>query len=416
MQRVPAGRLPGCYVLLFSPLLSVGRMMIQALKRLPAIALALAVLLATCHTALAGSQSDDGWIDDDQINVRSQLDQAGNIKDEAAHKAAGSPVMLKGGVTYCVPSGTPIKLKLASVPSFGMRALQRDLDGNLIPAEVDEKISAKVTEDIYVDDEKVIPAGTIFYGKVSKIFPPKHVGRPGSLAISFGAFETPDGRKFAFRAEANNTRKSTTKSKLKGAGIIAAHMGGGAVVGALIAYQIFGLQETIAMHGYNIAGGAAAGALMGLGVALWRKGPRAVLEPGDDLNMDIDQDLLIPAATAPTVKAPLPKIPGLDIRILKTKLVKDGIDGNLLRINAQIDNNSNHRLQSIDLFVEDDNGERYPVVPDMHEEHSDMLFTVNPYSSRFVSCDFALEYPKLKRRLIWLDHDSRQVIIEEPLP
>jgi hypothetical protein len=297
-----------------------------------------------------------------------------------------------------------------------MHALQHDLDGNLIPAEVDQKISAKMTEDIYVDDEKVIPAGTIFYGRVSKIFPPKHVGRPGSLAISFGSFETPDGRKFEFRAEANNTRQSTLKSKAKGTGIILAHMGGGAVVGALIAYEIFGLQETIAMHGYNIAGGAAAGALMGLGVALWRHGPKAVLEPGDDLNMAIDKDLLIPAATAPTVKAPLPKIPGLDIKILKTKLVKDGIDGNLLRIKAQIDNNSTHRLQSIDLFVEDDNGERYPVVPDMHEEHSDMLFTVNPFSSKFVSCDFALEYPKLKRKLIWLDHDSRQVIIEEPLP
>src|SRR5262249_17270796 len=154
----------------------------------------------------------------------------------------------------------------------------------------------------------------------------------------FGSFQTPDGRKFSFHAEADNIRKSTAKSKLKGAGIITAHMAGGAVVGALIAYEIFGLQETIAMHGYNIAGGAAAGALMALGVALMRHGPKAVLEPGDDLNMEIDKDLLIPAATAPTVKAPPPSIPGFEIQVLKTKVIKDGIDGYLLQVKAQIEN------------------------------------------------------------------------------
>lgn len=60
-----------------------------------------------------------------------------------------------------------MKLKLATVPSNGMRLLDKDMDGNFLPAHVGDVISARTTEDIYVEDNKVIPMGTIFKGKVS---------------------------------------------------------------------------------------------------------------------------------------------------------------------------------------------------------------------------------------------------------
>ncbi len=329
-----------------------------------------------------------------------------------------SDKVLKGQVDYCVPSGTPLKLKLATVPTHAVRMMDRDMDGNLLPAKAGQEITAKVSEDLYIDENKVIPEGTIFHGKVSEIVPPKRLHRPGSLKLTFDSLRTPDGRTFAFRAQADNLKKSTVKTKAKGFGRIMAYAGGGGIVGALVAYQVFGLHYTIAMHGYNIAGGAAAGALLASGYAIMQKGDRAVLEPGDDLHLQIDSDLLMPAAEEPKPKAPLAVIPGFSMKIKKGKLIKDGLDGYILIVDATVNNEGNGRLSSIDLFLEDSNGNRQPITtePGDKGDDSQLLFTIDPHSSTDIHLAFQVEYPKLKRELVWLEHDSRKIAYRAALP
>ncbi len=329
---------------------------------------------------------------------------------------SGTP-LLKGQITYCIPRGTPLKLKLATVPMPAMKMDLRDEEGNLKPAQTGEEITAKITEDIYVDDNKVIPEGTIFYGRVSKIHAPRHVGREGHLEISFDKLATPDGRVFKFEAEANNFKESTNKSKLKGAGRLAAHTAGGAALGALIAYKaVGGWQNTVAMHGYNVAGGAAVGAVCGLAYALWKRGPNAVLEPGDEFNMSIDTDLLIPAATKPTVKPPPVSMPGFEVAVIKKKVMKDdmGMGLHKIRIDTVMVNHTNRKLSSIDLFLEDDLGNRFPVSPDEDEE-SEQLFYLNPITQQRIVCSFVVQFPKLKHKLVWLDHITHKVIFEQKL-
>jgi hypothetical protein len=181
------------------------------------------------------------------------------------------------------------------------------------------------------------------------------------------------------------------------------------------AYQLFGLEQTLALHGYNIAGGAAIGAVAATTYALLKRGPHAVLEPGDDLNMSIDSDMLLPAAVEPTVKAPPPSTPGLEIEILKSKLVKDGLDGHVLALDAAITNNTDYRLKSIDLFLEDDNGRRFPVCAGP-EDDCELIFDVNPHSIRRIHFNFQVDYPKLKRKLVWLEHRSQKELITMKLP
>ncbi|HEY9784519.1 MAG TPA: hypothetical protein V6D17_03885 [Candidatus Obscuribacterales bacterium] len=326
----------------------------------------------------------------------------------------GSRPLLKGGVTYCVPKGTPFKLKIATVPTMAMHMMNRDLEGNLLPAQLGQELTAKTAEDIYVDDHKVIPEGTVFHGKVSKIYPPRRLARPGWLEISFDDLVTPDGKKFAFRAEANNFKPSTAKSKLKGLGRIAAHTAGGAAVGAIMAYSLCGLDYTIAMKGYNIAGGAAAGALIATGYAIMQKGRRATLEPGDDLNMEFDTDLLMPAAVEPTVKKNR-NLPGLEITIRKCKTKKDNLEGYMKILDLTVDNASNKDLNSIDLYLEDANGNRHPVCAGLDEE-SQFNFHVAPDSVENMRVSFRVEFPKLKYNLIWLDHRARRVCFRQALP
>lgn len=335
----------------------------------------------------------------------------------AARPVKSTPI-LKGSAEYVVPQGTTIKLKMATVPTSGLHLLDRDLEGNLYPAQVGQEVTAKTSEDMYVDDNKVIPEGTVFHGKVSQIVAPRRLHRDGSLSIAFDNFTTPDGRKFAFKADANNFVASTNKSKMREAGRVAAHAAGGAIVGALVAYQLFGPKATVAMHGYNIAGGAAGGALLATGFALMDKGKKAVLEPGDNLNMQIDTDLLMPAAVEPSAKARSPYLEGLTIEIEKSKVIKDGLEGHIIRLDVIVNNESEKELKSIDLYMEDGNGNRSPMCNGTENdlESEEYLFTLKPHTRKKMRMNFPSEFPKLQRQLVWLDHKSRQVCFRQKLP
>ncbi|MBP9091545.1 hypothetical protein KBI23_10980 [bacterium] len=342
------------------------------------------------------------------------LPKAGETNDLLVKKGTTTP-LLKAEVTYCVPKGTGIKLKLSAVPTQGMHLLDRDMDGKLHPAHVGDIITASTSEDIYVEDNKVIPAGTVFKGRVSAVKDPRRVQRPGWLEISFTELALPNGKRFAFSAEANNFKKATLKGVAKGTGMVAANAAGGAIVGALAAYQIVGgMRGSAACHYYNIAGGAAAGALIAAGHAIMKRGERATLEPGDDLNLSIDTDLLLPALAEPTKKVANMNLDGLSIEVGKTKVIKDGLDGHFIRMDVTIDNNSDRKLSAIDLYLRDTNGNKYPVGMGPGDD-SEFLFTLEPYSSLQTKLFFATEYPKLKHELIWIDHRTRKVCFRQKL-
>lgn len=374
-------------------------------------------------TAVAAKSEVESSLDEQTSNSEQMEDEFSNAQDEKEKQRkpendenakAKPPVVLQGGITYRVATGTPIKLKLASVPSHPISLINRDIEGNLYPARLGQQITARTTEDIYVDKNKIIPEGSVLRGSVSKILPPRRVYRPGSLELSFDQLITPDGRKFAFRAEANNVKRSTIKTKAKGFGIIAAHAAGGAIVGAIVAYDLFGLQNTIAMHGYNIAGGAAAGALIATGYAVMRKGPKATLEPGDDLNMVIDTDLLMPAATEKEKPSKTDELPELRIKIEKSKIDNDGVGGHFVSIDATLINDGEADLSSIDLFLEDTNGSRHPVCSSP-EENSQFLFHLEPHSEKHVHLSFLTEYPKLKQQLVWVDYQSKSTLVKQKI-
>jgi len=352
--------------------------------------------------------------------------QEGTTRSSAPRRTAsattGSDIapgtVLRGSATYTVPKGTPFKLKLTQVPTNGLRLLDRDMDGNLLPAQLNDVICAKTSEDIYIDDKKVIPEGTVFKGKVSRIHDPRRFYRKGWLEISFDSLQTPDGRKFAFKVEADNFKNSTAKSKLKGTGRILSHAAGGAIVGTLVAYQLTGgMKGTAETKGMNLAVGAAAGALIAGGYAAWEKGPKAVLEPGDDLNMAIDSDLLMPAAVEPKAKAKSYTLEGLDITIGKIKSKKDNLAGGcyIKTLNVSIDNNTDRVLESIDCYLLDSEGNKHPLVAGLDED-TEFVFHIEPNSLKQLKLSFRVDFPNLKYTLVWLDHHSRRVCYKQPLP
>lgn len=369
-------------------------------------------LAALCATAFCASLLSVS------ISASASCAQESRRESSTAGGDIAPGTVLKGSATYTVPKGTPFKLKLTQVPTNGLRLLDRDLDGNLLPAQLNDEICAKVSEDIYIDDHKVIPEGTVFHGKVARIHDPRRFYRKGWLEVSFDSLKTPDGRRFAFKVDADNFKESTVKSKLKGGGRILSHAAGGAIVGTLVAYQFGGqMKGTVESKGMNLAIGAAAGALIAGGYAASEKGPRAVLEPGDDLNMAIDSDLLMPAAVEPKARVKTYALEGLDITINKVKTKKDNLAGGsyMKTLNVSIDNNTDQWLESIDCYLLDSEGNKHSLVAGL-EEDSEFIFHIEPNSLRQLKLSFRVDFPNMKYTLVWLDHRSRRVCYKQPLP
>jgi hypothetical protein len=181
-----------------------------------------------------------------------------------------------------------------------------------------------------------------------------------------------------------------------------------------VAYQVCGLHTTISTHGLNIAGGAAGGALLATGYAIMKKGHAATLEPGDDLNLSLDADLLMPAAVEPAPKPKMANLRGLDFNVKKSKLIKDGLDGHLVRMDVSIVNRSNRTLRSIDLYLADSNGNMNPICSGPDEE-DDPMFTLEPGTQKDARLFFEVKWPKLKRTIVWLNHETRQICYRQDL-
>ncbi len=282
-----------------------------------------------------------------------------------------------------------------------------------MPARINDVISAMITEDIYVDGDRVIPEGTVFRGRVKHVNGPRRVQRPGWVDIAFDELELPNHKIFRFRAEADNLEASTMRSKISAAKMIAANAAGGAIVGTLAAYQGFGMHYTVACKGINLGAGAAAGALLAGGHAIMKRGHAAWLEPGDGLNLSIDTDMVMPALTAPTkhVSAAATNLAGVSIDVLKAKIVKSGIGGQLIRLDVNINNDSDVTLHASDLYLRDSTGTEGPLIggPEIDDD-SAFLFQLQPNDSLRSRIYFDVEHPKLPHEFIWYHHERRKMV------
>jgi hypothetical protein len=122
----------------------------------------------------------------------------------------------------------------------------------------------------------------------------------------------------------------------------------------------------------------------------------------------------MPVAVEPKAKKQANTVSGLDIKVEKSKLVGDGLGGHMFTIDAMVTNDSNRKLSSIDLYVEDTNGNRAPLVSN-YDDDSAFLFTVEPHSRQHLHMSFSIPYPKLKRQLVWLEHEDKTVCYRQPL-
>jgi hypothetical protein len=156
-------------------------------------------------------------------------------------------------------------------------ALQSTIDTG--KNKVGDKISLRTQEDVRVNEVTVVPAGSTINGEVTHIDPAGRVAGGAELTLRFVELVIPNGKSYSI---------SATPLRLEGKGDAkesALEVGGGAVAGGILGAVLGGKGD--------IAKGAAAGAVVGTGVAVATKGNQIVLPAGQKIKVSLDGPVTI---------------------------------------------------------------------------------------------------------------------------
>ena len=226
-----------------------------------------------------------------------------------------------------------------------------------------DEFFAEVTGEVSGDKGVILPVGTVAHGHVKQIAGSKRLGRDGWIELSFDNLITPDGREIPIEAKMTtkqNVVKGTAVKVAQGAGYTMV----GGVVGGMAALNILGLGAAIASHGYTLAGGAAIGGTIGLGVALYRKGKEVLLSPGDEIKVKILNDVDLPVINEEYLKQKEVFYDGLDVQLNEIAVVKDPFgERNTISVDMVIYNSSPKNFSTMDItLVNEYNKKFYPSV------------------------------------------------------
>jgi type IV secretion system protein VirB10 len=151
---------------------------------------------------------------------------------------------------------------------------------------VGDKVVLRTLEDIRVNEMTLVPSGSIINGEVTHIDPAGRVAGGAQVTLRFTELVMPDGSSYTiaaapFRLEGKGDAKES-----------ALEVGGGAVAGGIIAGILGGKDD--------IAKGAAAGAVVGTGVAVATKGDQIVLPAGQKFRVTLTDPVTITTKPALT--------------------------------------------------------------------------------------------------------------------
>lgn len=218
---------------------------------------------------------------------------AGATTSTDAPAAGGEKKVLQGYIRV-VPSGT-------KVPIIMDTAIDTDT------SQEGDEFAARTSEDLEIDGQTVVPAGSIIKGRIAALNAPRNLNRSGSVALKFDTVTTPDNRQIPLvanlvaRAGVVHARRGL-KDIAMDTGTVALPVALGLGIGVL-AGGASNNNNNNSSSGSNKKGvDAATGALIGAGVGLAvgvailciKKGKKVDVRPGDELKIELAEDLRMP--------------------------------------------------------------------------------------------------------------------------
>jgi hypothetical protein len=167
-----------------------------------------------------------------------------------------------------------------------------------------DEFEARTSEDLDIDGQIAVPAGSVIKGRIAQLAAPKHLMRGGSVALKFDTVTTPDNRQIPLVANlvAHGGvvhAKRGGKDYLIDTGTLLAPVAAGLAIG-VIAGNVNNTSNstTTSSNHLGAAGGAligaGVGAAIGIAILLAKKGKRIDVRPGDELKIELAEDLRMP--------------------------------------------------------------------------------------------------------------------------
>lgn len=187
------------------------------------------------------------------------------------------------GYIRVVPSGTKIPIIMDS-------AVDSDT------SQEGDEFAARTSEDLLIDGSTIVPAGSVIKGRIAQLNNPKHLNRSGSVALKFDTVTTPDNRQIPLVA--NLVARGGVVHARRGLKDVAIDTGTfalptalGVGIGALAGNASD--SSSLGMAGGALIG-AGIGAAVGVIVLCAKKGKKVDVRPGDELKIELAEDLRMP--------------------------------------------------------------------------------------------------------------------------
>ncbi len=271
-----------------------------------------------------------------------------------------------------------------------------------------DEFFAEITSEVEGDKGVILPAGTIAHGSVREIEESKRLGRDGWIEVSFDYLITPDGREIPIQGKMStklNPVVGTTKVVAKSAGYTAL----GGVVGGVVALNMFGLPAAVASQGYTLAGGAAVGGAVGLGMALYKKGKDVLISPGDEIQVKITKGVELPVFRKEALMQEEFTCDGLNVKITNINFEKDPFgEMNTITIAIVITNLTDKYFTGFDISLQNDlNASFYPSV---FGDTTILFSKIKPGDRVSGRISFSVDNIKRKHWLIFYDRAQRKSV------
>lgn len=273
-------------------------------------------------------------------------------------------------------------------------------------SEQGDEFFAEITNEVVGDKGVVLPLGTVAHGSIKNIAASKRLGRDGWVELSFDYLITPDGREIPIEGQMS-TKLHPMASVAKTVATDTGYTLAGGLVGGFTALNLFGIEGAIATQGYTVMGGAGAGAAVGLGMALIRKGKDFLISPGDQIKVKMKNAIQLPVISQDALKQKEIKYEGLEVKITNISLEKDPFGNeNTIDLSLLIQNHSPTNFSSFDIALINDMNTSY--YPSIFAENSLAFSQIKSGDRVGGHLSFAVDNPRRKHWLIFYDRQNRK--------
>jgi|GEM_PF-468118 len=208
-------------------------------------------------------------------------------------KAEKSDKVLQGYIRV-VPTGTKIPIVMDT-------AVDSDT------SQESDEFSARTSEDLTIDGNTVVPAGSVIKGRIAQLNAPKAMSRSGSVALKFDSITTPDNRQIPLVA--NIVAHGGVVHARRGMKDVAIDVGtvslpvlAGLAIGFLAGNSNSNNNNNNGTNNNSKHVNKATGAMIGVGIGLAvgviilcaKKGKKVEVRPGDELKIELAEDLRMP--------------------------------------------------------------------------------------------------------------------------